>query len=43
VVEVWDSRADFNAWFESYVKPEFPERGPGPEITFDELDQVVTA
>ena len=33
VVEVWDSQADFEAWFEAYVKPAFPEGGPMPVIT----------
>jgi hypothetical protein len=28
VVEVWDSQADFEAWFEAYVKPAFPEGAP---------------
>ena len=39
VTEVWDSRADF----EASVKPAFPEGGPMPSITFDELNEVVTA
>jgi quinol monooxygenase YgiN len=43
VVEVWDSRADFEAWFEANVKPAFPEGGPVPSMAFDELDNVVTA
>jgi quinol monooxygenase YgiN len=43
VIEVWNSQADFEAWFETSVKPAFPEGGPGPSITFDQLDQVVTA
>lgn len=43
VVEVWHSRADFEAWFEAYVKPGFPEGAPMPVITFDELTEVVTA
>lgn len=42
VTEVWDSQADFEAWFESNVKPAFPEGGPVPEITFHELNEVVT-
>ena len=42
VTEVWDSQADFEAWFESHVKAAFPEGGPLPEITFDELNEVVT-
>ena len=25
VIEVWESQADFEAWFESSVKPAFPE------------------
>ena len=41
VTEVWDSRADFEAWFESNVKPAFAEGGPMPSITFDELNDVV--
>jgi hypothetical protein len=43
VTEVWDSRADFEAWFKASVKPAFPEGGPMPSITFDELNEVVTA
>ena len=43
VVEVWDSQADFEAWFEANVKPAFPESAPMPVITFDELNDVVTA
>ena len=42
VTEVWDSQADFEAWFESNVKPAFPAGGPLPEITFHELNEVVT-
>jgi heme-degrading monooxygenase HmoA len=43
VVEVWDSQADFEAWFEANVKPAFPEGGPMPSIKFDQLNEVVTA
>jgi hypothetical protein len=43
VTEVWDSQADFEAWFEAVVKPAFPEGGPMPSITFDQLNEVVTA
>ena len=42
VTEVWDSQADSEAWFESNVKPAFPEGAPMPEITYDELNDVVT-
>jgi quinol monooxygenase YgiN len=42
VVEVWDSQADFETWFETSVKPAFPEGGPMPSITFDPLNEVVT-
>lgn len=42
VVEVWDSQADFETWFEAYVKPAFPEGAARPEISFDELNEVVT-
>jgi quinol monooxygenase YgiN len=42
VVEVWESQADFEAWFEASVKPAFPEGGPMPSIAFDELNEVVT-
>ena len=42
VTEVWDSQADFEAWFEGNVKPAFPEGGPMPSISFDELNEVVT-
>jgi len=40
---MWDTQADFEAWFESSVKPAFPESGPMPSITFDELNDVVKA
>jgi hypothetical protein len=43
VTEVWDSQADFEAWFEANVKPAFPEGAPMPSITFDPLNEVVTA
>jgi heme-degrading monooxygenase HmoA len=43
VVEVWDSQADFEAWFEANVKPAFPEGRPMPSIKFDQLNEVVTA
>ena len=33
----------FEAWFEAYVKPAFPEGAPMPVIAFDELNDVVTA
>ena len=41
VTEVWESQADFEAWFEASVKPAFPEGGPMPSIAFDELNEVV--
>jgi hypothetical protein len=43
VTEVWDSRADFEVWFEASVKPAFAKDGPMPSITFDELNEVVMA
>ena len=43
VTEVWDSQADFERWFEGNVKPAFPEGGAMPSITFDQLNEVVTA
>jgi len=43
VTEVWDSQADFEAWFESNVKPAFPEGAPQPSITIDELNEVITS
>ena len=43
VTEVWDSQAEFETWFEANVKPAFSGGGPMPEITFDELTDVVTA
>jgi hypothetical protein len=43
VTEVWDSQSTFEAWFESYVKPAFPEGAPMPAITFDELNEVLLA
>jgi quinol monooxygenase YgiN len=42
VTEVWESQADFEAWFEASVKPAFSEGGPMPSIEFDELNDVVT-
>jgi hypothetical protein len=43
VTEVWDSQADFEAWFEARVKPLFPEGAPMPSITFSDLNEVITA
>jgi heme-degrading monooxygenase HmoA len=43
VTEMWDTQADFEAWFESSVKPAFPEGAPMPSITFEELNDVVKA
>jgi quinol monooxygenase YgiN len=43
VTEVWESQADFEAWFETSVKPAFPEGGPMPSIALDELNEVLTA
>jgi quinol monooxygenase YgiN len=43
VTEVWESQADFEAWFEASVKPAFPEGGPMPSIAFDKLNEVLTA
>jgi quinol monooxygenase YgiN len=43
VTEVWDSQADFEAWFESNVKPALPEGAPQPSITIDELNEVMTS
>jgi hypothetical protein len=40
VTEVWDSQSNFEAWFESYVKPALPEGAPTPSITFDESSVV---
>jgi quinol monooxygenase YgiN len=37
VTEVWESQSDFEAWFESSVKPAFPADGPAPSITIDQL------
>lgn len=42
VTEVWDSRGDFEAWYEGNVKPAFPEGATMPEIAFDEINEVVT-
>jgi len=43
VTEVWDSQSDFEAWFESHVKPTFPEGAPTPSVTFDEINEVLLA
>ena len=43
MTEIWDTQADFEAWFETSVKPAFPEGGPMPSITFDEVNDVVRA
>jgi hypothetical protein len=40
---MWDTQADFEAWFETAVKPAFPEGAAMPSITFDELNEVVKA
>jgi heme-degrading monooxygenase HmoA len=42
VTEVWETQADFEAWFDGSVKPAFPAGGPMPSITIDELNEVVT-
>jgi hypothetical protein len=42
VTELWESQADFEAWFEAFVKPAYPQELPMPEISFDELNEVVT-
>ena len=41
VTEMWDTQADFEAWFETSVKPAFPEGAPMPTISIDELNEVV--
>jgi hypothetical protein len=41
VTEMWETQADFEAWFETSVKLAFPEGAPMPSITFDELNEVV--
>ena len=43
VTEVWETQADFEAWFETSVKSAFPEVAPMPSISFDELNDVVKA
>jgi hypothetical protein len=43
VTELWDTQADFEVWFETSVKPAFPEGAAMPLITFDELNEVVKA
>lgn len=43
VTEMWDTQADFEAWYEASVKPAFPEDARLPSITFDELNDVVRA
>ena len=42
VIEVWDSQADFEKWFEASVKPAFPVGGPMPSVAVDQLNEVVT-
>lgn len=42
VIEVWNSQADFETWFDTSVKPAFAGDGPKPSITFDPLNEVVT-
>lgn len=43
VTEMSDTQADFEAWFETSVKPALPEGGQMPSITVDELNEVVKA
>ena len=44
MIEVWETQADFEAWFEAHVKPLFPADGPiMPSITIDQLNDVMTA
>jgi quinol monooxygenase YgiN len=40
VIEVWESKSEFEAWYEGNVKPAFPEGARLPLITFDELNEV---
>ena len=42
VTEVWESKADFEKWYEGTVKPALPEGGPQPSITVDQLNEVAT-
>ena len=41
VIEVWDSEADHQAWFEGTIKPSLPA-GMAPAITVLALANVVT-
>ena len=41
VTEVWESKDDFEAWYEANVKPVYPTDIPPPEITIEELNEVV--
>ncbi len=41
VMEVWESEADHQAWFEGTIKPNLPE-GMVPTITISALANVVT-
>jgi hypothetical protein len=41
VMEVWESEADHQAWFEGTVKPNLPG-GMTPSITISALANVVT-
>lgn len=41
VMEVWESEADHEAWFEGTIKPNLPE-GVVPDITIAPLANVVT-
>ena len=43
VTEMRETQADFEAWFETSVKPAFPEGAQMPSISFDELNDVVKA
>jgi quinol monooxygenase YgiN len=43
VIEVWDSREEFQAWFDGNVKPHFTADGPMPQMSFIELNDFMTA
>jgi heme-degrading monooxygenase HmoA len=32
VIEIWDSRADHDKWFDANVRPMLPESAPLPEV-----------
>jgi len=42
VIEFWESRENFDAWFNGVVKPAAEAAGINPTTTYQEAHQIVT-